>query len=223
MKTFVKTALVLLLAFGLGVGLSYAGQFEGEVDYHVTMKDGNQSDMVYLLKGGKARMEMTMKGHQVVDIMDLPNNKIYMLMPEQKMVMTTDIPKANKTVAGKAEAQIKKTGKSKTILGYSADEWAVTTEHGSTSVWGAKGIGFFMMGKGPGGQGPDTSWATELKKNGFFPLEVDSSKNDFNMVATKVEPKSLDASLFTVPSDYKDMSDMMKGLGAGMPGGLPHF
>jgi hypothetical protein len=224
MKTILKCLLSLVAVFGMGVSLSQAGQFEGEVDYHVTMSNGDQSDMAYFLKDGKARMQMSMKGHDVVDIMDLPNQKIYMLMSEQKMYMTSDIPKSEKA-QGNAKVDVKKTGKTKTILGYNTDEWAVTTEHGTTSVWGAKGIGFFMMGKGPGGQGPDTSWADALKKNGFFPLEVDSQggKGSMSMVATKVEPKSLDSSLFTVPADYKDMSAMMQGMGAGMPSGMPKF
>ncbi|HET9868948.1 MAG TPA: DUF4412 domain-containing protein [bacterium] len=227
MKTFAKTALASLLALGLGAGAVWAGQFEGEVDYHVTMGNGDQSDMTYLLKDGKARMEMTMKGHHMVDIIDLPDNKMYMLMPDQKMYMSSDIPKPDKKTTDKAGAKIKKTGKTKTILGYKTDEWVAESQHGTTSVWGAKGIGYFIMGKGPGGKAPDSSWADELRQGGFFPLEVDSKgdKHGMTMVATKVEPKSLDASLFTVPSGYKDMSDMMKNMGnmPGMPSGMPKF
>ena len=200
------------------------GQFEGEVDYNMTMKDGKQSQMNYFLKGTKARMEMTMNGHHVVQIIDFGARKIYMLMPEQKMVMTNDIPNAPKTQgSGAAAGSITKTGNSKTILGKTAYEWRATENGDTTSIWGAKDMGFFMMAKGPGGQGPDTSWAAKLKSDGLFPLEVDSKKDNFNMVATKLDPKTLDESLFTVPSDYKDMSDMMKGLGAGMPSGMPKF
>jgi hypothetical protein len=41
-----------------------------------------------------------------------------------------------------------------------------------------------------------------------------------NMVATNINEESLDDSMFTIPSDYKDMSAMMQGMGA-MPGGMP--
>ena len=73
MKTILKCLLSLVGVFGLGVSLSQAGQFEGEVDYHMTMSNGDQSDVAYFLKDGKARMQMNMKGHDVVDIMDLPS------------------------------------------------------------------------------------------------------------------------------------------------------
>jgi hypothetical protein len=226
MKTILKSLLSLMAVFGLGVSLSQAGQFEGEVDYNVTMDNGDQSQMNYFLRGTKARMETTMKGHHMVEIIDTSAKKIYMLMPEQKMVMTTDIPDASKMKpSGAPQAPIAKTGQTKTILGRTAYEWQTTGKNGTTSIWGAKDMGFFMMGKGPGGQGPDTSWAAEIKKDGLFPLEVDAKgqKGTMNMVATKIDEKSLDSSLFEVPSDYKDMSAIMQGMGAGMPSGMPKF
>src|ERR1700722_18399086 len=227
MKNLPKWTLSLVLVFGCGVSLSWAGQFEGEVDYDMSMSDGNQSQMNYFLKGTKARMEMTMKGHPMVEIIDTSSKKIYMLMPEQKMVMTTNIPDAGKmNPSGAPRPKITKTGRTKTILDRTAYEWQATDKNnGTTSIWGAKNMGFFMMGKGPGGQGPDTSWASEIKKDGLFPLEVDAKgqKGTMTMMATKIDEKTLDGSLFEVPSDYKDMSAMMQGMGSGMPSGMPKF
>ncbi|MGH7739684.1 MAG: DUF4412 domain-containing protein [bacterium] len=221
MKFFIKSSLALALVLGWGIGLSWAGEFQGEVDYHVTMSDGHKSQMNYFLKGSKARMEMTMDGHHVVNIIDFPAKKIYMLMPEQKIVMTTAIPDVKKEQSKTGE-KMKKTGKTKKILGRETYEWKSTDKNGTTSIWGAKGMGAFMMGAGPGGKGPDTSWTAAVEKAGLFPLEMDSKekKDGMSMIATKIESKHLDNSLFKVPSDYKDMSAMMQGMAAGA---MPHF
>jgi hypothetical protein len=229
MKKLLRAALSIAFMGGLSLGVSLAGQFEGEVDYNVTMSDGNQAPMNYFLKGKKIRIEMNMKGHQVVDIMDLSAKKVYMLMPEQKMVMTSTIPNAS-SVKAKAEGKLTKTGNTKTILGRTATEWTYDSKAGTTSIWASSGMGFFMMAKGPGAAGSDSTWAQAVKNGGLFPLEVDAktSKGSMTMTATKIDEKSLDDSLFTVPSDYKDMSSMMQGLGASipagaMPSGMPHF
>lgn len=222
MKFFIKSSLALALVLGWGAGLAWAGQFQGEVDYHVAMSNGNESQMSYFLKGSKARMEMTMKGHHVVDIIDFPAKKIYMLMPDRKMVMTTAIPDV-KRAQSKADEKMVETGKTKMILGRETHEWKSTDKNGTTSIWAAKGMGTFMMGSGPGGKAPDTSWEAAVQKAGLFPLEMDSKENKdgMSMVATKIESKHLDNSLFTVPPDYKDMGAMMQGMAPGVA--MPHF
>ncbi len=219
MKNILKASLMAVLVWGLDAGFSWGEQFEGEVDYNVTLSDGTQSTMNYFLKDKKARLEMTMKGHHVVDVMDLKGKKIYMLMPEQKMYMTSDIPDTSSNQA-KAGGKLTKTDNTKTILGKTATEYDYVSEKGSmSSIWGASGMGFFLMGKGPGSSGGEAAWAQAAKQSGLFPLEVDSktSKGSMSMVATKIDEKTLDDSLFTVPADYKDMKAMMQGMG-GMPG-----
>jgi hypothetical protein len=55
----------------------------------------------------------------------------------------------------------------------------------------------------------------KLYKDGFFPLRISELKGGqpkLKMLATKIEPKSVDASVFQVPSDYTEMK---------MPGGMP--
>jgi hypothetical protein len=221
MKNLPKWTLSLVFVFGCGVGLSQAGQFEGEVDYNITLNDGNQMPVNYLSKGKKTRMETTMKGHHMVEIMDNSDKKIYMLMPEQKMYMTVTIPDAG-AMKSKSGGKLTKTGNVKTILGRTATEWTYDSANGQTSIWAVSGMGYFFMAKGPGADGSDSAWADVVKNGGLFPLEVNSknSKGSVSMIATKIDARSLDDSLFAVPSDYKDMSAMMQGMGAGKPSGM---
>ena len=224
MKNLFKWTLSMALVFGFGVSLSQAGSFEGEVDYTVTMNGGDKGPMNYMIKGSQTRVDMTMKGHHMIDIMDFNTKKIIMLMPEQKMYMTSDIPASSKAKA--EDVKFTKTGNTKTILGHSTEEWKITSKQGVSSLWAASGMGFFAMSQGPHGQGPDTSWVVEAKAKGLFPLEMDNTGNkggSMTMVATKIDEKTLDSSLFEIPSGYKDMSAMMQGMGAGMPSGMPKF
>jgi hypothetical protein len=72
------------------------------------------------------------------------------------------------------------------------------------------------MGRGPSNglsELDDDAYRTYFR-GGFFPLRVTEIKGDKRRVvleATKVEPKSLDASLFEVPAGFTEMK--MPGMG----------
>jgi hypothetical protein len=83
----------------------------------------------------------------------------------------------------------------------------------------ATDMGTFAVFQSPrgGGGGGASLWQRLLgHQGGFFPLKVISHKNgkdEVEMVATKIEAKSLDPSLFVPPASYKkmDMGGMMHG------------
>jgi hypothetical protein len=61
-----------------------------------------------------------------------------------------------------------------------------------------------------------------LAGKGVFPLRVVTTtggKETYRMEATAVEKTALPASTFAAPADFKNLSDMMRGMG--MPGGIP--
>jgi hypothetical protein len=220
---------LLLAALALAAGtLSAAKSFEGTAVYQMSagMSDKNV-EMTFKMKDGVTRMEATMQGHTMINLMDPAAKKMTMLMPEKKMYMEHEM----KAPTGKAKQEaekpkLTKTGNSETIAGYKADEWLMETKKMTLHLWGTTELGSgFMQAGGKPGEGVEIP--AEMRDKGFFPLRiVGDGKHGFSkMEATSVKPESLDASLFTVPADYKKMSlgGMMGADGgdAGAGGGMP--
>jgi hypothetical protein len=162
-----------------------------------------------------------------------------MLMPEQGMYMVMPIKKPIEQAAkqaGESTAEIERTGKTETILGYKCDEIVVKDKGSVTEMWVATDLGTFMgLGGGPGGGGgmgamfgggrkgggggAGAKWEEVLKGKGGFPLRVIShdagGKETFKMEATKIEPGTLPDSLFVPPPGMQkfnmpDMGGMFK-------------
>lgn len=216
MRKFAKILTGLVFVAGMGVARA---DFEGVVDYHMTMSDNKQMDTEYMIKGKKFRMNMNENGHDMSTIMDLGSKKVITLMHKQKMYMVHKMDKAmSEASKHKPEGKFTKASDTKTILGYACDHWIYEGKHGKTDFWGAKGLGAFL---GLGGQGKTEDWIEAIKGKGVFPLELDTTTQNgktMTMKATKVEKKSLSSSLFEPPADYKkmempDMGSMMGGDG----------
>lgn len=116
-----------------------------------------------------------------------------------------------------AKSSFKKTGKTKTICGYPAEEYEVTNEKGKMNMWFAK-VDFnsalaMLMGlaKGPGAKGamPGSDFGDiPGLGNGFFMAEME--KNDKKVIETLSITKT-DYSFSTAGYTVRDMSEMMKG------------
>jgi hypothetical protein len=211
-KTKLGLGLGLILALIAGKVIA-AGSFEGEVDYKMTMKN-DSGEMDYFIKGHKVRTNTEMKGHKMGMILDWSAKSMVMLMDEQKMYMKHDLPTPDKSKV-KVSGKFYKTGKTQVILGRKCAEWVYESEHGKTSMWAASGMGNFAGVQGEKG-GADSAWADAVKTKGLFPLKVDvmdkDGKETMTMEATKLEKKSVSSSMFEIPSDYKNMGDMMGGM-----------
>jgi hypothetical protein len=172
---------------------------------------------------------------QTVMLWDLEGAKITTLMPARKMYMTMDLKEtqeglkeaAEKMKKDKGEEEETKfpkltpTGKQETIAGYTCEHWLMG-EKQDIDMCVAKGLGYFGMG-GQSRGGLDSfafspkllaeaaahpEWVKFLE-GGAFPLKLtmmEGGKVKMNMEATKIERKSLDDSLFTVPPDYKELN-----------------
>jgi hypothetical protein len=217
-----------------------ASAFEGIVVYKMS-GSGDNTEMTQMYKGTKSRTEINSKGQAAAMIMDASNGSMTMttLMPAQKMYMTMDLAKMGAALrgfgAGKDDQRgrqggapgqapsIKATGRTETVAGYTC-EWYVMGEKEESQVCAAKGLGFFMYGQSPMGRGAGSMDAlaglganadiVKLFKDGFFPLKMAQNrggKTQVVMEATKVEKKTLDASLFVPPPDYTEMK--MPGFG----------
>ena len=193
--------------------LGFAAAFEGKVHYKKLGKEsGEGREMEFSIKGDKFRIEVAAHGHLGVTIMDTKTKQAIMLMPDRKTysVMKLDQnPKANpKTPLGK----LIKTGKTETIAGYLAQEWAYEGGESKISLWGNKDLGAWGFGGGHSQEAP-VEIPEEFKNGGFFPLRMVSHGG--GMEATKVEKKALPDSLFEVPAGYTKMdgpSPSLRGL-----------
>ncbi|MBI4470820.1 MAG: DUF4412 domain-containing protein, partial [Acidobacteria bacterium] len=176
-----------------------------------------------------------MTGAQGVMLWDVEAGKMTTLMPAMKMYMTMDLKETVEGLKGKKETMapegelekadfppLKRTGVEETIAGHPCEHW-VMGEKEHIDVCIAKGLGYFGMGSQMGGLAAMKALVFNLKQlaaaaahpewmefleGGAFPLKltmIENGKSRMSMEATKIERKSLDDSLFTVPSDYNEM------------------
>lgn len=84
---------------------------------------GKSTDVNYLVKGTKIRMEMPgARGDTMVMIFDMAEKKMLILMSAQKMYMEQELRVNVADTAGKLnDAKIKHTGKTETIAGYKCE------------------------------------------------------------------------------------------------------
>jgi hypothetical protein len=211
------------VASALGLG------FEGDVTMHTTSSHGPPQDLTFHVKGQKLRVDVPeQRGEQAHAIFDQSTNKILVVMDTQKMYMELDPSAAQAhAAAAHAPATVTETGKHETVAGTDCEDWDIVEASGKrASVCIAKGLAFFDFGGGmrPGGGESASAWMDELRAKKAFPLkavETDATGKEISrMEVTKIEKKSLDDSLFTVPAGYRSMSAMIPSLAghAGVPG-----
>jgi hypothetical protein len=205
--------------------LPAAAQFEGTVTWQM-----EKGQMAQTYKGSMVRTEMTGEsGRQGVMIMDHAARTMTMLMPEDKMYMVMNL----RDMSGRDDHKPPKLtdmGKTETIAGKSCEVYRYAEEAGkpeTRELCVAKGMGFFMgggggpMGMRRRGQGAEIAAAiaanpefAKLYKDGFFPLRIsrlEDGKVTHEMIVTRIEAKSVEASAFATPPDYTEMK---------MPGGM---
>jgi hypothetical protein len=194
------------------------------------------AEMTYFLKGRHTRIETKVanlpEGVAVV-LWDLEGGKMTTLMPSRKMYMTMDMKTAAEDIKemkkshGQEEAEFPKltpTGKRETIAGYTCEHWLMGDKQ-DLDMCVAKGFGYFGMGGQSGGglgswknlvfspkmlaaAATHPEWVKFLE-GGAFPLKLSAMKDGevkMTMEATRIEKKSLDDSLFVIPTDYKEFS-----------------
>jgi hypothetical protein len=220
------------------VAVAQAAGFEGVVAYKMPAK-GGAGELTQMYKGTKTRTEVSDGKQTTAMILDATAGTMTVLMPPKKQYMVMDMKTMGQGLGGllgrghkdtgsgggasATMPAIKATGRKETIAGHEC-EYYVMGDKGETEICSAKGLGMFMMGQSPMGGGsaslaavaamstnPD---AVKLFADGFFPLKVvnvKGGKNEVVIEATRVEKKTLDASLFAPPPDYTEMK--MPGFG----------
>lgn len=212
-RRFISGAVVALAAIATPTfahGQS-SKQFEGVVTYE---SEGGRT-FQYAIRNGRVRVDMNDESQHGAMIMDSGSHKMYMLMPEQKMYMEVDVSEMGDMDSSADNVKPTKTGKTEVVAGHTCEYWTVTEEKGQVDVCVAKDMGSFQAFSNKS-IGNASAWQEAIGKDAF-PLKVvmhDDGKEEVALVATKVEAKSLDASLFTPPASYKKMQMNLKGPGS---------
>ena len=225
----VPTVVVLLMA-----SPAPAEEFEGIIHMKITSA-GRVTDMNIFAKGQRSRIEPYTQGAVVpFIIVDNDAKKHYTLMPDRKMYMETSTEattKAAQPIMEQEGVEVVKTGRTGKVAGQPCEVYVAKKKTGeATEMCAVKGLADYMslMGMNTSdpsqrSQGPP-SWMKELSKQGLFPARIIARKGDgseFTRVeTTKIEKRTLDDTLFTIPSDYTkyDMEAMMRPIRQeGMP------
>lgn len=149
---------------------------------------------------------------RVIRMLD-DDNKTYFEVPQGKM-------KEDATAEGGGNpAPVKKTRKTKKILGYRCEQFLISQGEAETEIWGTKdlrGLSASLaraLGEERAGQG--TAWNDELTKLGIFPLLANTrieGKVVDSQEVLKIEKRSLGEDIFSLPGGYKKQSvgDILK-------------
>jgi hypothetical protein len=223
MKILRPRLLTASLALASTLGLQ-AADFEGTID--LSIKEGRQShQLTYATKAGQLRI--TMDGGpmgQLNSIIDIAGGKILILMDAQSMYLEMPIAGQIETAINDRTAdaaQMKRSDETMKILGYTCHKYTFDEDDGPVEIWATDQLGQFVaMPKGNPMQPTPTkkSW-DQFIAGDFFPMRIlaldKKGMERMRWDLTKVTPKTLPESLFSVPTHYRklDMGAMMQGLG----------
>lgn len=217
-------------------------QFEGAIDMIITNYiDGKPEQMLSTMFVKKDMLAAQMQGEKKEMgggkfIFRGDKQLLWIVSDEEKMYVELSLKdKGEDTKSREAETKekkkskssVNKTGKKQTILGYSCDEYEIKEDNEVTSLWGTAKLGNIYeglaksMGKMAGAKGgvEMEEWETELMKMNLFPLKIVTTKDGKvteSQEVTKIEAKSLQATIFEPPVGYQkqsmnfDMQEMMK-------------
>ncbi|HWZ58259.1 MAG TPA: DUF4412 domain-containing protein [Gemmatimonadaceae bacterium] len=204
--------LVALLAVAGPAGAQ--GSFEGAVTYQLTGSTGKPITMVYQTKGTKVRMDIGggdgMDASQPALIYDQTSRMVMAMVVSAHMYVATSLDSLAKS-SEQTKPTVKATGTHETIAGIACDNYLVTNGDHQGTVCAAHGMGNFFLPR----QGAGMGFETVTLANGFFPLKVSSvhaGQSSVDMVATRVERRAVDPSVFVVPADYKQLDAKAVGI-----------
>ena len=210
--TTLLSAILILFTFSIPAN---AQNFEGVIYYKLTRWASQQgaNELPYMIKGNKARMEVGQRGMEAAMLIIPEESKTVVIMDDAKgyIEMKMD-PTTQNNNEDSSEMSVSRTGETKTIAGKECEVWRSVSEQGTYEACMAQGMGTFIMPTGPTQKTQAPKWAQEFIDQGALPLEVieiNNGNRTVQMVATRIEEKSLSDDLFVIPEGYRDMSGMM--------------
>lgn len=205
MKKFSILTLLYFIVLG-----SIQAQFEGVIYFNKVHNE--TTEYTFTVKGSKMRIENFGKDGKLlgVDLIDFEAGTVIAMSPERKLYYDA------KTKPGTAvKPTIEKTNNKKTILGYECTEWTakIPLEDTEISYWVTdKSAGFTFFDEMLDVLNRKDKLAKYFMaipdNKDVFPLIGEERDSDgkvrTKLVTTKIEPKSVDESLFVIPDDYQE-------------------
>ena len=205
--------LLLSALFGFtGMLIASAQSFEGSIEFK-KQTTTDTVNYIYYVKGDKVRLdEIGSKSKKVEGsfIVDTKANTMIALNHDRKLYFE-QASGTPATVNGKPE--VKKTGNVKTIQGMKCNEYIVknTDEKVQVTYWmvGNNFNFFFKVLKVLNRKDKSAVYVQQITgAEGMFPflssqINLETNKEEVKMEVTKIDNKSVDASKFEIPKDYK--------------------
>ena len=197
----IRTTVLLAV---LATPVAAQSTFEGALSMKVTGDKGT-SDINYLMKDGKIRMDQAVGKDMGAIVIDPASKKMLMIMNAQKMYMEMEMktPEAAIRKAGAHPATTERTGRTERIAGFTCEHVLVNDEDGTAmDACVSHELGAFRMpmGGGPMSQPREPGWTSGLAANAF-PLKVQKGDKVVFEV-TAIERRTLDAALFAAPAGF---------------------
>jgi len=206
-------------------------QFEGVVESrNVTTDETGASQefvMTMWIKGDMVKIQTSAIGSQPGSTMIYRNDRhvVWIVNDVDKTYSEMRQEDSVADTAGRSDRRgvdtpvIRRTKKTKKILGYLCEKIIVSTPEDETEIWGTKALGRLASSIsrvfGTESSEDGDAWTDELSSLGVFPL-IASTKVRGEVVesqtVTKIEARTLPEGLFELPSEYKKqhVGDMMK-------------
>lgn len=167
------------------------------------------------IKGGNSLVTMD-GGMMAGDFLNLPDKSVK-LDRDNKTYWVLPSGNGSERMGQSVKPTVTKTNETTKILGYTCTKYIVTmAERGQTitsNIWTTtdiKDIDIKSFSKQRMGRGGQSMYYEGMDG---IPLRIESGTKEGTMVmeVTDIKRESLDASLFTIPSDYKETQGMMGG------------
>jgi hypothetical protein len=199
--------------------------FEGEITSR-TFLDNDTLETRYSIKGASNRIETLSSQDSAIVLIDSSLNTTTTLFPQAKSYVTMSWVEMAEEMAREAGEdssivfpKVTSTGETETIAGFTCRHWLIG-DNQDLDVCMAKGLGYYSGGSGgildklkdptlrekAKAQLDANPEFAKFVEGGAFPLKVAFIENGqprVIMEVTRIERKSLDDSLFTVPVDYQ--------------------
>ncbi|MBW6460957.1 MAG: DUF4412 domain-containing protein [Bacteroidales bacterium] len=216
------TLSLLIPAFFMLLTLQAAGKdFTGVVTYKITLQGSGITEemktmmpktMIMTIKGNKSRTEMVMGMGKTVSISNADDKSSITLidMMGQKIAIQSTYEDIKEEIDKGPKVDVKVTGETKNICGYTCKKAIITYPDEDIEIFvyytdelGTKDLNF------------DNPQFKDI--NGVM-LEFEMPNDQFTMqfIATSVEKKKVDDSMFTIPDGYQvKTKDEMRGMFGG--------
>ena len=206
-----------------------SAQFEGMIESRNTTIDElgkeQQFTMTIWVKGTMAKIANSATGSSPAVTMiyrgDLQT--LWVINDQEKsyyeMRQGEGFGDAGQVNSGEKAPAVKKTGKTKKILGYACAQYIVSNSGAVTEIWGTRSLPGLAaalaraVGQEPGGA--ETEWTDELTRMDVYPLEAYTrieGKIIESHNVTAVQRRAVEKDFFALPAGYvkQSVNDMLK-------------